>query len=752
MVKSLYSGVSGLKTHQQRMDVIGNNIANVNTVGNKADVVTFKDVYYQTKRSPSAATATLGGVNPRQVGYGVQMNTTSANMTQSGYTQSDNIYDMAINGNGFFQVMDGSGTIYYTRAGVFNIDESGYLVNADGYHVLGVNGNSTGQGPGSEIIRVVVPNTDAHCSSATKMINGTNVTISVSAPSDYTNISVGFVDSEYPYATFANNILSIYFNRTKQYESQEDFERAIQLALQAGGVTLPDEVELKFEFENIPNDTTAKAASNSVEGFEFTTPNSTCEFEYTFQNTNTTKDSHATMSFAVDDVPSTDTIIINHIDSETDGVCTVNYEDGKWTIGISDKATYSDISDKIKKYISENPDASNLSITGFQFPNGADKSKILDQWAANTGGKTLATTAPAPEGGTAAAMTLEGVKRGEDSGAFDFVVKEKGAFANDYQITFAYVSGYDRTKAVWDGNNLTVTVCANSTVAKVNEAILAAANGDDKKIIRFNNISGLDYSYSVDSYTKTTTPTGGGAAVEQVITTYTFVNGYTLTTTDNGDPQWKDETGEPITTGLTGKFTITDPADPTKTIEFDCPENLPITKVGTDESIWNPGTRSVFFSGNPHISPTGGEDSFFTGVAKALSTFALTDGRTGEAQDYSDFTDVTVQQDGRIIALHPVHGYMEIGRIDIANFVNPNGLSKVGGTNFMATVASGPAQVCIPGSDGAGVVLSGALEMSNVDLADEFTNMITTQRGYQANSRVITVSDTMIEELLSLKR
>ena len=65
MVKSLYTGVSGLKTHQQRMDVIGNNIANVNTVGYKTDVVTFADVYYQTKRSPSAATSTLGGVNPR---------------------------------------------------------------------------------------------------------------------------------------------------------------------------------------------------------------------------------------------------------------------------------------------------------------------------------------------------------------------------------------------------------------------------------------------------------------------------------------------------------------------------------------------------------------------------------------------------------------------------------------------------------------------------------------------------------------
>ena len=106
MVKSLYTGVSGMKTHQQKMDVIGNNIANVNTTGYKTNVVTFADVYYQTKKSPSGASTTLGGVNPTQVGYGVKMNTTTPNMTQSGFTFSDSIYDMAIDGKGFFQVMD----------------------------------------------------------------------------------------------------------------------------------------------------------------------------------------------------------------------------------------------------------------------------------------------------------------------------------------------------------------------------------------------------------------------------------------------------------------------------------------------------------------------------------------------------------------------------------------------------------------------------------------------------------------------
>ena len=86
MVKSLYTGVSGMKTHQQKMDVIGNNIANVNTTGYKTNVVTFADVYYQTKKSPSGASTTKGGINPIQVGYGVKLNSTTPNMTQSGFT------------------------------------------------------------------------------------------------------------------------------------------------------------------------------------------------------------------------------------------------------------------------------------------------------------------------------------------------------------------------------------------------------------------------------------------------------------------------------------------------------------------------------------------------------------------------------------------------------------------------------------------------------------------------------------------
>ncbi len=93
-----------------------------------------------------------------------------------------------------------------------------------------------------------------------------------------------------------------------------------------------------------------------------------------------------------------------------------------------------------------------------------------------------------------------------------------------------------------------------------------------------------------------------------------------------------------------------------------------------------------------------------------------------------------------------------LGKLALANFTNPAGLEKFGSTSFVTSSNSGLAQIGEAGSGGRGTLLGGTLEMSNVDLAAEFTNMIVSQRGFQANSRVITTSDQMLQELVDLKR
>ncbi|ADZ84158.1 flagellar hook protein FlgE [Cellulosilyticum lentocellum] len=138
MMRSMFSAVSGLRVHQTRMDVIGNNIANVNTIGYKSQRVTFNDVFSQTLSSASAASDETGrgGRNPMQVGLGVNVSSIDMLMTQGAAQRTDNPFDLMINGEGFIVVGDTNGT-YFTRAGALRADVDGNLIIANGMKVKG---------------------------------------------------------------------------------------------------------------------------------------------------------------------------------------------------------------------------------------------------------------------------------------------------------------------------------------------------------------------------------------------------------------------------------------------------------------------------------------------------------------------------------------------------------------------------------------------------------------------------------------
>ena len=158
MVRSLYSGVSGLMSHQTKMDVIGNNIANVNTYGFKSSRTSFSDVYYQSISSATAGTATYAGNNPSTVGYGVQVGSIDKDMSQSSFQSTNRTLDLALTGDGFFATAtfssDPSGepptddanadSLTYTRMGNFGIDSTGNLVSNDNKFILGTRNDDAG--------------------------------------------------------------------------------------------------------------------------------------------------------------------------------------------------------------------------------------------------------------------------------------------------------------------------------------------------------------------------------------------------------------------------------------------------------------------------------------------------------------------------------------------------------------------------------------------------------------------------------
>lgn len=544
-MKSLYSGVAGMKTHNQRMDVIGNNIANVNTTGYKASTVTFKDVYYQTKSNASTGDATSGGTNPTQVGYGSSVSTINQMMTQSGFTYSDSVYDCAIQGEGFFQVMDDAGNIYYSRSGVFTVDNYGNLTDPNGYIVLGVSGDPSNTQASSQRINLFVPSVDNNAASATKTINGYEVTISANGYGTDGNISFTIADGDTPYATLSGSNLQITMDLSQDFADMQAFETAVNDAIRAGGVNLSDDVlPLHFEVDGLPANTAATAATNFI-------------------------------TFASEDTSFNLTFIAN-----TAGEFANAYE-----IGVKTSTTATAPTAKWSNDI--------LTIT---LPGGLDEDENLPSF------------------------TLEDIQNAVNRAA---------------GMTF------DETTNEWTGGNaekmLTVTCLDN--------------DGNETE----SDIDGFDFL----------TVTGGNT----------------------------------MRTGLSG-----------------------------------------------------GADSFFADLASNLSTVKLADGRFASDQNVSDLSEVFVDSDGTIYGVHAVHGIIPMGRIDIVTFDNPTGLNQVGTSYWTESLSSGEPNVKVAGEDGAGEIVSGALEMSNVDLSQEMSDMIITQRGFQANSRIITVSDTMLEELVNLKR
>ncbi|MBP1763168.1 MAG: flgE 2 [Firmicutes bacterium] len=149
-MRSLYSGVSGLRNHQTMMDVIGNNIANVNTIGFKSSSVSFKDVMSQTLENATAGNGSQGGTNPVQVGLGMGVACINTIFSDGSLQPTGKATDLAIQGQGLFVLDSGNNSFLYTRNGNFDFDKQGKLLSADGKQVVGWIGNPvTGTDPDS---------------------------------------------------------------------------------------------------------------------------------------------------------------------------------------------------------------------------------------------------------------------------------------------------------------------------------------------------------------------------------------------------------------------------------------------------------------------------------------------------------------------------------------------------------------------------------------------------------------------------
>jgi flagellar hook protein FlgE len=195
----------------------------------------------------------------------------------------------------------------------------------------------------------------------------------------------------------------------------------------------------------------------------------------------------------------------------------------------------------------------------------------------------------------------------------------------------------------------------------------------------------------------------------------------------------------PITTPPTDRLVVEDAQEVTLSVGAAVASQMTVTGYAYEKS----GDRVDFPAATVGLPPSGGTNASFDMGDISFSVDPASFGalRDGQVKDF------TVGNVGPGTSTPE-----KLGQLAVVTFYNQDGLSQAGEDYYLETINSGAAKAYVPGRSGTGTLLAGALEMSNVDLSREFTEMIITERGFQANTRMVTVSDEMLQELINMKR
>lgn len=643
MLSSLFSGAAGLRNHVVRMDVIGNNIANINSVGFKRSRTTFQEALIQTLRGAGRPSSISGGTNPVQRGLGMSVASIDNIFSQGGLETTGQITDLAIQGNGFFVLSDGKQR-FYTRVGTFGFDANSDMVNsANGMWVQGKMADNDGNIP------------------ATATIGNIRLPFGQQDPAKVTTR-----------AELANNLDS--------------------------AATISDVL------------TDWSAGTTGVD---------------------------IVSGIARDGVGGTHTITVAGAQStQSTALSTAAGLTGAETLG------------------SLGVTAAGLAeVTSVSIDNAASSSPIS--------GLTVNSTV---DDLVAALNKVQGVTAAIDGGQI--------------RVTRNY-AGAGATK--------NITIASTTATAPAGETIVGAILNASAT---FTANSGTNHTMTA---TDVFTPTGGialasvdlGLEVSDstgLVNTITDVGGGGITVESNSQLAAGTLVLDTKDTQYSTSITIFDSQGGKHTLV------LTFTKQVT-ENTWNweanliAGERPIYGStGNVVFNGDGSLSSFnFDGGATGfgfdprtgadLMDVQLDAGTSGKfdglTQFASNYTASIITQDGYTlgildkIAIDPTGEIVGIftngvartlAQIALADFSNEQGLIKSGESLYQISPNSGPGVLGVAGETISASISSGALEASNVDLSQEFTAMIIAQRGFQANARVITTSDSMLDELVNLKR
>ena len=716
MIRSLNTGVLGIKQFQTSLDAIGNNLANINTIGFKGARVDFSDTLAQTLRAPTPDGATTSGQAGMQVGNGVTVSAIKNQFTQGAIKQTGVRTDMAITGEGFFMVKDATtNELFVTRAGDFREDKNGMLVTNDGYRVQGLNK----QAPAN--------------TTAEQMEIG-DIKLDVGKyTEDRTGLTIGAHD--------------------RMYKESHGYTTGNQVKFSGG---LPALVSGSTPLSNSTPYFVAKVDANY-----FTL--------------------HATAADAAS------------------GANAINFSNATTGISISG-STISSVSVPVKITNATGNGTTVAQQTGISFSNGS--TSISKNSHGYTSGQAVRFKTAAPGGaslnttyyvgGVAAnTFTLHATQSDATTGSGTNPItftstanhildsgktftKANHGYTTGTSVKFntSAPAGFDTTSVYFvrsvDANNYTLHSTPENATANTNALSYAQTDtyGLDSGVALIKSGHGLGTGDTVRF--NTTAP--GGAAIT---TTYYVKNlsasSFSLHASSadatNGVGQQSfssggsfnldkgsvlSKAGHGLTTGEPVNFTGTVPGNTTTAGTYYA------RAVDANSLTLHSSVTDANSGANPIVFNTTGTDYSVDG--SATGTYSLVGG--------ASISSYSVGADGKVNMLLTDGTQYSRAQLLLQNFQNPQALLKQGANLYGNLATAGPAGITTtsagateiltnakaPGASGMGRIAAGSLELSNVDMAREFSSMITTQRAFQANARVISTSDEILKEMMALKR
>ncbi len=695
MLRAMYSGVSGLNANLVEIDVIGNNIANANTIGFKTGRVTFNEMLTQQLRSASRPVAGgRGGTNPQQVGLGTIVGSIDTLFTQGNFQTTGIKTDLALQGAGFFILSDGTSNVY-TRAGTFGLDSENTLVNpSNGLRVQGIMADENGAiRPGAMTDIVIDPS----------LVVPAQATTSVQL--------YGNLDAD-------SDAMETILESSAFLAAAEGTDELVDLAGQTGGYFDLHEGDLIN-------------ASAFIDGQQRSA---------TFLIGGAWPDGGTTYQELADWLSATYQNLGYNLDFRigTNGGLEVENTSGftvtNLSLTVGGKANFN---------------------TNFQFPNNIDS--VAGTWYSTADGEAGEIRAPAqaddlyyqlynedgqslglhniPGGSTT--IRIGGTRGGESITPLDVVVDENTTMAEflvqmqaAFRISTHPVDLNDHGQIVMRGE-----VGTSNALGDVNVTELLTP-GQTNNVIEAS-FSFLQTQAARDEKSFSVATTVYDSLGGQHVLNFTFQK-------VSGLNEWiwaaELEGGETILQGDTGRVRFSDTGSIANFTFDDGSSGLTFRPQPANEE----GAELVTLTIDPgDIGGTNGLTQF----EGRGSLYSISDGFTS-----GTLVDFEIDQNGLIIGQFSNDTVRTLARIGLAMFSNSEGLTRLENNTYRRSGNSGQALETFAGEEHGTTLVPGTLETSNVDMAEQFTRLVIAQRSFQANARVITTGDQIMQEMVSLIR